>query len=60
MGYVVAKDLAELKTKARYVRVTQAGQKESSPHDVIEVKNRISLVVDLLIMKQFSEHNFIH
>ena len=39
MGYVGAKDLAELKTKARYVRVTQAGQKESSPHDVIEVKN---------------------
>ena len=39
MGYVGARDLSELKTKARYVRVTQAGQKESSPHDVIEVKN---------------------
>ena len=39
MGYVGAKDLAELRTKARYVRVTQAGQKESTTHDVIEIKN---------------------
>ena len=39
MGYLGAQNLTELKANARYVRVTPAGQKESSPHDVIEVKN---------------------
>lgn len=38
MGYLGAKDLRELKTKARYVRVTAAGQKEAAPHDIIEIK----------------------
>ncbi|RYD80887.1 MAG: CBS domain-containing protein [Verrucomicrobiaceae bacterium] len=38
MGYLGAKDLADLRSKARYIRVTPAGQKESAPHDVIEVK----------------------
>lgn len=38
MGYLGAKDLKVLKLNARYIRTTQAGQKESAPHDVIEVK----------------------
>jgi len=40
MGYLGAKNLGELRTKARYVRVTSSGQKEASPHDVIEVATR--------------------
>ncbi len=40
MGYLGAKTLPELKQKARYVRVTPAGQKEAAPHDVIEVSTR--------------------
>jgi IMP dehydrogenase len=39
MGYLGAKNLSELKSNARFVRVTPAGQRESSPHDVIEIKN---------------------
>ena len=38
MGYLGARTLKELKQKARYIRVTPAGQRESAPHDVIEVK----------------------
>jgi len=38
MGYLGAPDLAALREKARYIRVSPAGQKESSPHDVITVK----------------------
>ena len=38
MGYLGAPDLATLREKARYIRVSPAGQKESSPHDVITVK----------------------
>lgn len=38
MGYLGAANLAELRSKARYIRVTPAGQKESSAHDVITVK----------------------
>jgi len=34
-----AKNLTELKNNARFVRVTPAGQRESAPHDVIEIKN---------------------
>lgn len=37
MGYLGAPDLTALRTRARFVRVTPAGQKESSPHDVVEV-----------------------
>jgi IMP dehydrogenase len=40
MGYLGARHLGELRRKARYVRVTPAGQKEASPHDVIEVATR--------------------
>jgi IMP dehydrogenase len=35
MGYVGARNIAELKTKARFIKVTAAGLRESHPHDVI-------------------------
>lgn len=38
MGYLGARDLAQLRANARYIRVSPAGQRESSPHDVITVK----------------------
>jgi IMP dehydrogenase len=38
MGYLGAKDLNALKERARYIRVSPASQRESSPHDVVEVK----------------------
>jgi IMP dehydrogenase len=38
MGYLGAGDLPALRAKARYIRVSPAGQKEAAPHDVIEVK----------------------
>jgi len=34
MFYVGARDILELKTKGRFVRITPAGLKESHPHDV--------------------------
>lgn len=40
MGYLGAHNLKELKENARYVRVTAAGERESSPHDVIELKTK--------------------
>ncbi len=42
MGYLGAKDLAQLRKKARYIRVSPAGMKEAAPHDVIEVSKRSS------------------
>jgi len=38
MGYLGAANLKELREKARYIRVSPAGQREAAPHDVIEVK----------------------
>ncbi|NDV62736.1 IMP dehydrogenase [Puniceicoccales bacterium CK1056] len=38
MGYLGASNLAELRSRARYIRVSPAGQRESSPHDVVELK----------------------
>jgi IMP dehydrogenase len=38
MGYLGARNLQELKSNARFIQVSQAGQRESAPHDVIEVK----------------------
>jgi IMP dehydrogenase len=34
MGYVGAKDIAELQAKARFIRITGAGLRESHVHDV--------------------------
>lgn len=38
MGYLGARTLQELREKARFVRVTPAGQRESAPHDIVEVR----------------------
>jgi IMP dehydrogenase len=38
MGYLGAANLEQLRHKARYTRVSAAGVREASPHDVIEVK----------------------
>lgn len=38
LGYLGARNLAELRERARYIRITPAGQRESSPHDVVEIK----------------------
>jgi IMP dehydrogenase len=38
MGYVGARDLAELRAKAQFVRITHAGLIESHPHTVIITK----------------------
>jgi IMP dehydrogenase len=34
MGYCGAKTIADLKTRSRFVRITDAGLRESHPHDV--------------------------
>jgi len=38
MGYLGAPTLPALRANARFIRVSPAGQRESAPHDVIEVK----------------------
>ena len=38
MGYLGASNLAQLREKARSIRVSPAGQREASPHDVVELK----------------------
>jgi IMP dehydrogenase len=40
MGYLGAGSLADHRARARYIRVSPAGQKEAAPHDVIEVSTR--------------------
>ena len=38
MGYCGTKTIAELKTRGRFIRITDAGLKESHPHDVFVTK----------------------
>jgi IMP dehydrogenase len=38
LGYLGAASLAELRKRARYIRVSPAGQREAAPHDVVEIK----------------------
>jgi IMP dehydrogenase len=38
MGYLGAANLEQLRAKARYIRVSPAGMKEATPHDVVELK----------------------
>ena len=38
MGYLGAANLEQLRTRARYIRVSSAGMKEAAPHDVVEIK----------------------
>jgi IMP dehydrogenase len=40
MGYLGASTLNDLRERARYVRVTTAGMRESAPHDVVEIKTQ--------------------
>ena len=35
MGYLGAANLMQLREKARFIRVTPAGQREAAPHDVL-------------------------
>jgi IMP dehydrogenase len=42
MGYLGAKTLGVLREKARFARVSPAGQKEAAPHDVVEVSTRVN------------------
>ncbi|MEM9445161.1 MAG: IMP dehydrogenase [Verrucomicrobiota bacterium] len=46
MGYLGARNLKELKRKARYIRLSTAGMKESAPHDVVEVKTSKTVEVE--------------
>jgi IMP dehydrogenase len=38
MGYLGAGNQAQLREKARYIRVSPAGMREAAPHDVVELK----------------------
>jgi IMP dehydrogenase len=38
MGYCGAKNIKELKTKTKFIKITAAGLKESHPHDVLITK----------------------
>lgn len=38
MGYLGAMTLEELRAKARFARVSPAGQREAGPHDIVEIK----------------------
>jgi len=38
MGYLGAANLEQLRKKARFIRVSPAGQREAAPHDVVELK----------------------
>ena len=38
MGYCGVKNISELKTKSKFIKITMAGLKESHPHDVIITK----------------------
>ena len=38
MGYLGAANLSQLRDKARFIRVSPAGQREAAPHDVVELK----------------------
>ena len=38
MGYLGAANLGQLRDKARFIRVSPAGQREAAPHDVVELK----------------------
>ena len=42
MGYLGAPNLPQLRTRARFSRITPAGQRESAPHDIVEVKTGAS------------------
>ena len=47
MGYLGCRNLEELRTKSRMIRITNAGLKESHVHDVIITKEAPNYQVDL-------------
>lgn len=38
MGYLGAVNLEQLRARARFIRVSPAGQREAGPHDIVEIK----------------------
>jgi IMP dehydrogenase len=46
MGYVGATNLTELRAKARFVRITAGGLKESHPHDVTITEEPVNYEVE--------------
>ncbi len=46
MGYVGAHDLSELRSKARFVRITSGGLKESHPHDVTITEEPVNYAME--------------
>ncbi len=40
MGYLGARTLEELRSNARYIRISAAGLREAAPHDVVEVATK--------------------
>lgn len=47
MGYCGCKNITELQTKTRFIRITNAGLKESHPHDVFITKEAPNYSVNL-------------
>lgn len=45
MGYVGAQDLDELRSKARFTRITAGGLKESHPHDIVITEEPVNYEV---------------
>jgi IMP dehydrogenase len=41
MGYLGAANLDQLRERARFIRVSPAGQREAAPHDVMELKTGV-------------------
>jgi IMP dehydrogenase len=46
MGYLGCKSIAELRQKARFIRISQAGLRESHVHDVIITQEAPNYRVD--------------
>jgi IMP dehydrogenase len=46
MGYCGCRNVQELKTRAKFVRITSAGYKESHVHDVIITKEAPNYQLD--------------
>ncbi|HVM33170.1 MAG TPA: IMP dehydrogenase [bacterium] len=46
MGYCGSRDIAELKKKSKFVRITPAGFQESHPHDVVITKEAPNYYMD--------------
>jgi len=47
MGYGGVRNVAELREKSRFVRVTNAGVIESHPHDIMITKEPTNYAIDV-------------